>query len=79
MKRAGPTVHMIPRRICACCKLRKRFAVVLAAVASASNLAQMRLNKAAEIGQMRQLALAPQQKSAELLFELLDRASQRRL
>ena len=42
-------------------------------------LAQMRLDQPAKIGQMRQFALAPQQQSAELLFELLDGARQRRL
>jgi hypothetical protein len=37
----------------------------------------MRLDEPAEIGQMRQLALAPQQQSSQLLFELLDGARQR--
>ena len=43
------------------------------------HLAQMRFDQPAEIGQMRQLALAAQQQAAKLLFELLDRAGQRRL
>ena len=39
----------------------------------------MRLDEPAEICQMRQLALAPQQQPAELLLELLDRPGQGRL
>src|SRR6516164_2358359 len=42
-------------------------------------LTQMRLDEPAEISQMRQLALAPQQQPAELLLELLDRPGQGRL
>src|SRR6516162_3151874 len=39
----------------------------------------MRLNEPAEIRQMGQLALAPQQQASKLLLELLDCARQRRL
>ena len=39
----------------------------------------MRLDQPAEIGQVGQLTLAPQQQPAELPLELLDRAGQRRL
>ena len=39
----------------------------------------MRLDQPAEIGQVRQLALAAQQQAAELLLEKLDRAGQGRL
>jgi hypothetical protein len=49
---------MTPRRISASCRLGNRFAVDFAA--SASMLAQMRLDQPAKICQMRQLALAPQ-------------------
>ena len=72
MNRAGPIVHMTPRRISASCRLRNRLAVDLAASASAPT-------QPAEIGQMRQLALAPQQQAAQLLLELLDRPGQRGL
>ena len=39
----------------------------------------MRLQEPAEIGQVGQLAFAPQQEPAQLLLELLDGAGQRRL
>ncbi len=42
-------------------------------------LTQMRFDQPAEVGQMGELALAPQEQPAQLLFELLDRAGQRRL
>ena len=79
MKRAGPTVHMMPRRICACCRLRNFLAVDLGRLGIGEQLAQMRFDQPAEIGQMGQLALAAQQQPAKLLFELLDRAGQCRL
>jgi len=78
MKRAGPTVHMMPRRICASCRLRKRFAVVLAPSASAKTWRKcgaISLPKSV----MRQLALAPQQQTAEFLLELLNGTRQCRL
>ena len=43
------------------------------------DLLELRAHQAAEVGQVGEMALAPEQEPAELLLELLDRARQRRL
>lgn len=55
--------------------LRRR----LGSLGIGQDLAQMRRDQPAEIGEMRQLALAPQQQTAEFLLELLYGTRQCRL
>ena len=53
--------------------------MVLTASVCCQICVELRAHQAAEVGQVGEMALAPEQEPAELLLELLDRAGQRRL
>ena len=79
MPRSGPMVHMTPRLSGAFSSLRKLFAVVLAASVSFQICSSRGLDQPAKVGEMGEVALAPEQEPAEFLLQLLDRAGERRL
>ena len=79
MPRSGPIVHIdaeVERRV-----LEREEALRggLGGLGLLPDLLELRPHQTAEVGQVGEVALAPEQEPAELVLELLDRAGQRRL
>ena len=79
MKRRGPIVHMMPTFRLASSRQRKRDASLRTPLSSSTTCWKRGLQQRAEIGDVREVALAAEQQPADLVLELLDGAAQRRL